>query len=759
MPLPDWLKQQDQPSPPPEPPATPQVAEPEVVEADPVPEPVVAEAEPVAAEPQPVATAPEPVAAEPQPVATAPEPAAAEPQPVATAPEPVAAEPAPEAIEPAPEAIEPAPEAIEPAPEAQPAAVEPAPQPAAAAVEVPDAPEEAPRSLDAGAEALDVLAQIEKQLGRLGDFHIVEGSADSAPAAQDGSDDRPTLADLEEREVELHSMRKRVTELETQITASSTEQSEQAAAMTNQLGEAQNEIKTLARSLEEANVAAAAAAESAARLEVMSGQITTLQTQLKTAEQAALEAHEAHVALEKASKASKAAEPAGASQEVIEQQRLQIERLTEKLASLQSNVEPEEIQERDDRIAELEEQVARMGEQGGKVGKLVAGFGDALSKVRAKGGKKGDDGDASSAPEFRLQEVTAECDKLREALKAARQEGHDLRLEIEAAGTGTATEASQEQYTAQIASLRARVTQLEDELGAVSDGDETGHTAVLQQRISRLEQELAAARVGDKQGELHAQQAKELREQWKQLREQRAAFDDAPPPRPAGSRRQRALIVVTCLVVLIGAGAVGSWLAANRFLPATVMASVDIEAKGPHGGGVEGEAASAWETWHRETLADASFRGKVAARLADQRLDHLANARLLGERLDADLTIHVPKPGALRLSFAGTDPDTLTRVLDTVVVTLAKESSRAVTSRSDGAIAVILGERNESGRIRYATLHATPVKDDRLIAACFFFVTAMVIALCLARWIYGVLARTKVEMADIDFESAAADVL
>ena len=173
---------------------------------------------------------------------------------------------------------------------------------------------------------------------------------------------------------------------------------------------------------------------------------------------------------------------------------------------------------------------------------------------------------------------------------------------------------------------------------------------------------------------------------------------------------------------------------------------------------VEGEAATAWETWHRETLADASFRGKVAARLADQRLDHLANARLLGERLDDDLTIHTPKPGALRLSFVGTDPDTLTSVLDTVAVTLAQESSRAVTSRSDGAVAVILGERNESGRIRYATLNATPVKDHRVIAGCFFFVTGMVIALCLTRWIYLVMARTRAEMVDNDFEVVAADV-
>jgi len=746
MPLPDWLKQQDQPSPPPEPPATPEAVEPEVVEAEPKPEPV----------PEPVAAEPEPEAAEPEPVAAEPEPVAAEPKAEAVEPEPVAAEPEAEAVEPEPVAAEAEPVAAEPEPDPEPVVVEPAP---ATAVEIPDAPEEAPESSNPGAEVFDVLAQIEKQLTRLGDFRIVDGSADSAPAAEDGSDDRPTLADLEEREAELHSMRKRVTELETQSAASSTEQSEQATAMKKRLGEAQNEIKTLAKSLEEANAAVATAAESDPRLDAMSEQIKVLQTELKTAEQAIRDAHEAHTAIKQASQTPEpAVEPAGANQDVVERQRLQIERLTETLASLQSSVEPEEIQERDDRIAELEEQVAQMGGQGGKVGKLVAGFGEALSKVRAKGGKKGDDEGASSALEFRLQEVTDERDQLREELKAARHEGHDLRLEIDKAATGTASEASQEQHAAQIASLRARVTQLEDELNAVSDGDETGHTAVLQQRISRLEQELAAARVGDKQGELHAQQAKELREQWKQLREQRASLDDAPPVGPVGSRRQRALIVVTCLAVLVAVGAVVSGLAANRFLPATVMASVDVEARGRHGGGVEGEAATAWETWHRETLADASFRGNVATRLADQRLDHLANARLLGERLDDDLTIHTPKPGALRLSFVGTDPDTLTSVLDTVAVTLAQESSRAVTSRSDGAVAVILGERNESGRIRYATLNATPVKDHRVIAGCFFFVTGMVIALCLTRWIYRVMARTRAEMVDNDFEVVAADV-
>ena len=62
-------------------------------------------------------------------------------------------------------------------------------------------------------DVLDVLAQIEKQLGRLGEYHIVQGSVENAPAAEDGCEDRPTMDELAEREGELHEMRKRVTDL------------------------------------------------------------------------------------------------------------------------------------------------------------------------------------------------------------------------------------------------------------------------------------------------------------------------------------------------------------------------------------------------------------------------------------------------------------------------------------------------------------------------------------------------------------------
>jgi hypothetical protein len=281
---------------------------------------------------------------------------------------------------------------------------------------------------------------------------------------------------------------------------------------------------------------------------------------------------------------------------------------------------------------------------------------------------------------------------------------------------------------------------------------------VLQQRISRLEQEVAAARVGDKQGELHAQQAKELREQWKQVREERAAIEEAGPTAPAMSRGHQALIVLSCFALLTAIGVAASWMAANRFLPATVTASVDLDAQGPRGERVEGEAAVTWESWHRETLADAAFHGKVATRLVDLQMDGLTDVKKLGTRIHEDLTIDSPRPGALRLTLAGTNPDTLTTLLDTVATTLTRESSQSVNTRPDGAVAVIPGARTGSARASYVTLNVTPVMDHRFAAGCFFFVTGAVVCLCVFRWIHGMLARTKAAMADEDFELVAANV-
>ncbi|MHC4966894.1 MAG: hypothetical protein ACYTGE_18570, partial [Planctomycetota bacterium] len=139
-----------------------------------------------------------------------------------------------------------------------------------------------------------------------------------------------------------------------------------------------------------------------------------------------------------------AAPPDSASAEMLERQRKQIERLTEQLTALNAGADPKEIDERDARIAELEEELQeRQGQGAGMQGvsKLVAGFGGALRQVR---GKKGSgDGEEAAMLEERIAELEVECQQLREQAQRA------------GAGGGSGDDAEE------ITALRARVAELQ----------------------------------------------------------------------------------------------------------------------------------------------------------------------------------------------------------------------------------------------------------------------------------------------------------
>jgi len=288
-------------------------------------------------------------------------------------------------------------------------------------------------------------------------------------------------------------------------------------------------------------------------------------------------------------------------------------------------------------------------------------------------------------------------------------------------------------------------------LEAVSEGDEDGRAMVLQQRISRLEQELAGARAADKQGELHAQQAKELREQWTQLREDRAALGErAIEAPPAGRPWQRALVILSCLAGLAVVGAAASALAANRFLPPTVAASVTLEARSRKGDPIKDSLAAEWDAWHRDTLADEEFHATVTKRLADQMPGGFTDQEHAAARIRDDLAIDSPKPGAITLTLAGTDPEALTVLLDTVATTLARESSRHFGSRHNGVIAVVGGERHESGRVRHASINPTPISDHRFQAGMVFFVVGSAIGVVLLKRIHDGLVAAKAALGEDD---------
>jgi uncharacterized membrane protein (DUF485 family) len=384
---------------------------------------------------------------------------------------------------------------------------------------------------------------------------------------------------------------------------------------------------------------------------------------------------------------------------MIARQRKQIERLTEQLAALNAGADPREMQVRDARIAELEDELQELRDQGGAkegVSKLVAGFGGALRQVR---GKKGSgDGQEVAELEARVAELDVECKRLRQQA---------------AAGGGSGDEAEE------IGALRARVAELESGPGA-------------------------------DRGELRAKVEADYHQKWSELKRKQdmmAATEEKMRRRWA---RPQAVVVFGWLVGLAIVVGFVSWLLAGRMFPATIAASVNVEAKSRTGVPVSDEDKADWQRVHTAMLTDGAFQKSVAKRLADQRLDDYGDPDVLAERLKDDLTVDSPKPGAITLTLAGRDPDQTAVLLDSVATSLAMWSSQQAGKRSDGAVAHVRGERREAGQVSYATINDIPIRDRRGLSSVIIFAVGFVVSYFLITRIYQGLLQAKSAMEEED---------
>lgn len=570
-----------------------------------------------------------------------------------------------------------------------------------------------PADID-GDQVLDMLAAIDEKLAQLG------GPVQDEPGLDD---DRPTMAELEERERELHAMRKRVQELEAQVEAAGRASDEGSQDLGRKLSEAQAEIEDLVRQAESTHAELANKDE---QLEAASQRIATLEQQLD--QRAAAPAAPAAAAA--------AGGEGGASTALIERQREQIERLTEQLAEYQVDASPAEIQERDARIAELEEQIEILrGEGGGAkpgVSKLVAGLGGALKREKKEGRPAAGSG-AIDALERRIEELAAE----REVLKARVEQ-------LEPGGSGAGG--------GDVAALQQRVAELESELASGGSLDVDDATRVLQKQ-------LAEAKANARQAEIKARDAEQLHDEVTKLRQALGARRrGSAAASMSSSGRERTVVIFSCLVGLAIVAMIVSGLAANKLFPAVVSASVNLEAKKPSGGVVTDEDVVKWEQWHRAMLKENDLHQKIAKRLEDQRIDEYATPEAVAERLEKDLSIDSPRTGVLTLTLAGTDRGDLGTILDTVATTLALESSHSIGKRSDGSIAVVRGERQESGRIRYATYNPRPIKDRRLVSGSVMFVFILAFFVVVMSRIYQGVRSTREVMEEDPYDSVAREI-
>jgi hypothetical protein len=394
--------------------------------------------------------------------------------------------------------------------------------------------------------------------------------------------------------------------------------------------------------------------------------------------------------------------PDSAGAEMIERQRKQIERLTEQLTAVNAGGDPGDIQQRDARIAELEEELDEFREGAGKQGvsKLVAGFGGALRQVRGK--KSSGDAEEVAELEERIAELELECQQLREATPPVRTGG----------GSGDDSE--------EVAALRARVAQLESNPAAAG-------------------------------GELRSKVETEFKQKWNELKQRQDELKATEKKMKRQWARPQAVVVFGWLAGLAILVAIVSWFLAGRLLPATIAASVNIEAKTRSGVPVEEQDKADWQQVHTAMLTDKAFQETVAKRLADQRFDDYKDPDELTEYLAEDLTVDSPKPGAITLTLAGTNERETAAVLDTVATTLATWSSQQAGKRGDGAVAVVRGESREAGQLRYATIKDTPIKSRRPMGALVIFLVGFMLSFLMITRISQGLLKAKSAMEEDEF--------
>jgi hypothetical protein len=166
---------------------------------------------------------------------------------------------------------------------------------------------------------------------------------------------------------------------------------------------------------------------------------------------------------------------------------------------------------------------------------------------------------------------------------------------------------------------------------------------------------------------------------------------------------------------------------------------------------VEEEAKADWQQVHTAMLTNESFCQTVAKRLGDQRYDDYKDPEELTELLQENLTVDSPKPGAITLTLAGKNPRETAAVLDTLATSLATWSGQQAGKRGDGAVAIVRGERRESGQVRYATINDTPIASRRPLGAAIIFAFGFLLSFAAITRISRGLLRAKSAMEEDEF--------
>lgn len=145
------------------------------------------------------------------------------------------------------------------------------------------------------------------------------------------------------------------------------------------------------------------------------------------------------------------------------------------------------------------------------------------------------------------------------------------------------------------------------------------------------------------------------------------------------------LAFAATLAVLLGL----SWVLAEKIHPGEYAASAALEA-GTTDRALNEQELAEWQTYHEQLLEDPRFVETVADLLKRRGITTLATPGALDALFDASLTMESPGDGRLNVELRGQGATRTERVLDTLVVAMARAGNRTRGRRMDGATTVVV---------------------------------------------------------------------
>lgn len=195
-------------------------------------------------------------------------------------------------------------------------------------------------------------------------------------------------------------------------------------------------------------------------------------------------------------------------------------------------------------------------------------------------------------------------------------------------------------------------------------------------------------------------------------------------------RMATTLLCFSVMVTLLGAV---SWVVAGQVWPGRFVATATVQAIA-RGRELLPEERTDWQSFHEQLIEDPRFIERAAESLGKRGITSLSQPGELGPYLKSHMTSRSPGPGEISFELTGDGAERTSRVLDTVVTTLAAEANAARSKRLDGGSTDIKAAA-EPG--------AAPIDDTRMRHAGMLWGASVGTFLVLGMIIWGRLAAAK----------------